>query len=191
MAHIFHNHQHGQRVISSVVSSGYDPNRFEKEFEADRTGAQCLQSTNNMISATLIIPIANELFPSLAIYSDLHLADEEKFSIVCAISSALIKTYPDLGTLGDCSTHTQFAHNINKAAEVIKNTQYSEKYTFFSPKIKKLEPCDQQNICSLIYNQLVTRCIETEPLPGNYKIRLEPETHPVPGERKAAILALM
>lgn len=179
LAHIFHGHQHNNHE------------NIKQEFEADKTGAQCIKITRNMISSNLIIELANELFPSLGLYSNLYLNKEETFSVVCILSSALIKQHPNLEALGNCATHKQFAHNVNRAVEVIKNTEYSTKYSFWSDETKKLEECDLQSICSLIYDQLVARCLKADLLPENYKQSWEKPTHPCPRERKDAILAFI
>ena len=184
LAHVFHQH--------SLLFGG-----MENELEADRTGALSLQFPENM-KAVNILGLASALFYSTYSKCNLHLLSEDAFFITCVISSSLIKRYPSLGALGNCTTDGHMGYNIHKALEIIKKTEYPQLYPRDAAHRKQLDQQDRQIICSLIYDELLLccmQCIQTGPLPETVTsldmYSLWEGSYPGPQRRNAAIQALI
>lgn len=175
LAHIIYQHEY-----SCIVH----------EYLADQTSANHLEYPIHMISSNFIVSLTATFLSSLLQYGNVYLNKDDKLSIACIVSSALIKKYPDLAALGNCSL-VEFVFNVNSAISAIHNLAYSKKYSSYALVTgKQLDEADKRHMCSRIYEQLVACCIQPKPLPDGRSHISGIISHPSPCKRKAHIMGL-
>ena len=178
-------HEFGHAVNNHTTQSPTN------EFEADTTAIKVLDFPQNLPKAIDMLTLAGHIYNNLAAIASESFKEHVHF-LIRVMTTSLIQEIPDLGELGNSSSHTNFAFSVNAALGPI-----------LKPSVAKGEQATIDVVVKKAYNNLKLACSSPDKLLGGDEKRrsiqgqmldkltsefFSPINHPDPRSRKKHML---